>query len=352
MKNRLLSLLVALLCAALLLTSCMSRQSVTEPVEPVTTPVEQTEPVVVEPVEPEPVEPVVTEEAAATLTKTGSRMLWRIDGTDRNGEKSVVYVLGSFHFADDSVYPFSDEILDAWNDADRLVAEISSDDQIRFTNEVLPAMLEESQRLAAGRNAVDELPSDCRMFFYNSFSPDQREIFNSFEPWYLGLSCSSGLVMAMGMDAASGIDNVLTFMAMDEGRSIEGLDALETQADILRFGSWDEQLVIAAQSVREMINIQESAVNLLKLYSAYVNDDPETIQALVDEEKELDLSEEDFNVILRYNKAVYEDRNAAWAEKIRDYLLDGGTTFIFAGSAHFCSKDSVFNKMKAKKYIK
>ena len=87
-------------------------------------------------------------------------MLWRIDGTDKNGNPSVVYVLGTFHFATDEIYPFSDEILNAWNNADRLVAEISYDDQIRFTNEILPAMLEESQKLAVGRNVIDELSPD------------------------------------------------------------------------------------------------------------------------------------------------------------------------------------------------
>ncbi|MCR4941057.1 MAG: TraB/GumN family protein [Treponemataceae bacterium] len=349
MKKSIRFLFLLILCGALIFTSCMSRQEVTEPVEPGQT----TEPVSPEVTEPVITEPVVEPEVApSTLTKTESRMLWRIDGKDRNGEDSIVYILGTFHFADNSVYPFSDEILGAWKSADRLAAEISSDDQVRLSNEVLPAMLAESQKAAVGRQALDELSDDCRMFFYNSFTPEQRDLFNSFEPWYTGLSCSSGLVMAMGLDPNSGLDNILTAMAMEEGRSIEGLDALETQTDILRFGSWEEQLVITEQSVRELINIQKSAENLVSLYTAYVNDDPETIQILVDEEIELDLPEKDAEILDRYTKAVYEDRNDDWAEKIHEYILDGGTTFIFAGSAHFCSENSVFNKMREKNYLK
>ena len=140
MKKSLLVLLALLLCVAMFFTSCATKPEVVTPVEPDTT--EQVEPITPEQVEP--VQAVEPEFEPATLTKTDSRMLWRIDGKDKNGNPSVVYVLGTFHFATDEIYPLSDEILDAWNSADRLVAEISSDDQIRFTNEILPA---ESKRV-------------------------------------------------------------------------------------------------------------------------------------------------------------------------------------------------------------
>ena len=347
MKKSLLVLLALLLCVAAFFTSCASKPEVVTPV----TPVEPTEPVTPEQVEP--VQAVEPEFEPATLTKTDSRMLWRIDGTDKTGNPSVVYVLGTFHFATDDIYPLSDEILDAWNSADRLVAEISSEDQIRFTNEILPAMLVESQQLAIGRNVIDELSPDNRLFFYNSFTPEQRDLFNSFEPWYLGLSCSSGIVMAMGMDPQSGIDNVLFEMAQDAGRPIEGLDPIEVQVNIMRFGDWDEQLVVAEQSVAELVNIEKSYLNILSLYMAYVDDEPETIQALVDGEEQEEFGEEDVDPILvRYANCVYAERNEAWSEKIRDYILEGGTTFVYGGSAHWCSQNSVFNIMKAKNYIK
>ena len=40
--------------------------------------------------------------------------------------------------------------------------------------------------------------------------------------------------------------------------------------------------------------------------------------------------------------ALLDDRNKAWSYKIEDYLLQGGTTFIFAGCAHFTGSASVF----------
>ena len=342
-------MLVVLLCAAAFFTSCASSPETKVPPVEQGTPEEQTEPIVI-------FEPIPTETAEATLTKTGSRMFWRIDGTDKNGKPSTVYLLGTFHFADEAVYPFSDETLSAWNDADRLVGEMSSSDKTLFSDKVINEMLAESQIKAVGRNVLDELSGESRMFFYNSFAPEQREIFNSFEPWYLGLSCSSSLVMIIGMDPAYGIDAFLDDMALNAGRSVEGLDSLETQVGILRFGSWEDQLVIAEQSIRELINMQESYNSLMALYSAYVNDEPETMTSLLIGEDVGDsdesMTEAEKEVISRYNNAVYTERNSSWADKIHGYILDGGTTFIYAGCAHFCGMDSVFDIMKERNYIK
>lgn len=348
MKKSLLSLLVVLLCAAAFFTSCASSPETKVPPVEQGTPEEQTEPIVI-------FEPIPTETAEATLTKTGSRMLWRIDGTDANGNPSTVYLLGTFHFADDDVYPFSPETLAAWYDADRLVAEISSADNEMFVGEGVSEMLVDSQLKAMGHNVIEELSGEARMFFYNTFTPEQRDVFNSFEPWYLSTSISQSLIMAMGMESSYGIDEVLYDMAYEEDRYVEGLDALETQVNILRYGTWEDQLVIAEQSVRELINMQETYNNLMALYSAYVNDEPETMTALLLEDavdSDETMTEKDKEVLSRYNNAVYTERNSEWAEKIHGYLLDGGTTFIFAGCAHFCGMDSVFDIMKERNYIK
>ena len=40
------------------------------------------------------------------------------------------------------------------------------------------------------------------------------------------------------------------------------------------------------------------------------------------------------------------DRHSAWADKIKTWLAEGGSTFIFAGSAHFVGNDSVFFYLK------
>jgi uncharacterized protein YbaP (TraB family) len=43
---------------------------------------------------------------------------------------------------------------------------------------------------------------------------------------------------------------------------------------------------------------------------------------------------------------VYANRNKDWANDITEYLAQGGTTFIFAGTAHWVGNDSVFNYLR------
>ncbi|MBO7486177.1 MAG: TraB/GumN family protein, partial [Spirochaetaceae bacterium] len=47
-----------------------------------------------------------------------------------------------------------------------------------------------------------------------------------------------------------------------------------------------------------------------------------------------------------YYKKMFDERNKKWADKIADYLKQGGKTFIFAGTGHFTGDNSVFSYMR------
>ena len=49
----------------------------------------------------------------ATLTRTDSRLFWRIDGTDASGNPSTVYIQGTFHLGDERIFPLSEEVINA-----------------------------------------------------------------------------------------------------------------------------------------------------------------------------------------------------------------------------------------------
>ena len=46
--------------------------------------------------------------------------------------------------------------------------------------------------------------------------------------------------------------------------------------------------------------------------------------------------------------ALLKDRNIVWADKFEEYLNKGGTSFVFAGLAHFLGEDCVFEQMRIK----
>ncbi|MBR0475726.1 MAG: TraB/GumN family protein, partial [Treponema sp.] len=86
---------------------------------------------------------------------------------------------------------------------------------------------------------------------------------------------------------------------------------------------YDEQLVqlkeildgIDAQKFKEEMN--SAAKNL---YEAYLSGDPKKLEELTSE----------------------DERNEKWAKIIQSYIEMGGTTFVYAGAAHWVGEKSVF----------
>ncbi|MBQ3981413.1 MAG: TraB/GumN family protein, partial [Treponema sp.] len=64
----------------------------------------------------------------ASLSKEKPRFFWKISGVDKNGNPSVVYIQGTIHVGSKELYPLDKEVLDAFNNADRVAGELSKDD--------------------------------------------------------------------------------------------------------------------------------------------------------------------------------------------------------------------------------
>ncbi len=279
----------------------------------------------------------------ATLTKTSERMFWQIDGLDANGNPSTVYIQGTIHVGDENLYPISDKVLDKWENADRIVGEISSEGWEQFTLEFQKRMLE-SYSSANGKLVTDYLENSENELLIEIFGLEAVEQLAAFEPWVLTNSLSAGLYEESGLQAEYALDNQFITLAFQSERTMEGLDDLSVQLDILEFGTYDEQIAMLKDTLKSIAEPEESNEYIKALYTAYLEDDVETLSSLI--KAETTEEEENAEFYKDFNKAVYDDRNASWAKEIASYLEQGGTTFIFAGSAHWCGENSVFAYLK------
>ena len=69
------------------------------------------------------------------------RMYWSICGTDSKGNPSTVHILGTIHVGDERLYPLPSQVMDDFENADRLVAEISSEDMDALQGELIKALI-------------------------------------------------------------------------------------------------------------------------------------------------------------------------------------------------------------------
>ena len=289
-----------------------------------------------------------TAKQKASLEKTQERMLWKISGTDKNGEPSTVYVQGTIHLGDDRLV-VSDNVKRLFLGADRRIGEIASEDYPKIQEKTIEMMIE-SAKAAGNKDFRDELTQEQNAFLENLFPKETLAQYALFEPWVTNLLITSSIMVTAGLDAEKALDSYFVNYAAANGLSTQGLDKLETQLDFIKFGDWNDQMGLLSETIDSLAKpeeLEKSSKEIIDMYEAYINDDVAKTAEVIDSSKKYETA-----IQKRYNKMLWEDRNAAWAKLIEQYLNDGGTTFIFAGTGHFVGKESVFTAMQKNKTLK
>ncbi len=281
--------------------------------------------------------------AGATLTECPERMFWRIDGVDKQGNPSTVYVQGSFHVGDSRMYPLQPGVVQAWSGADRLVAEIASKDYMQLQAKLMELMMQSLQK-AGGRVVTDGLTEEQKKTLQGFIDKEMMDKFALFEPWVTTYSLASMLYANSGLSPEYGLDNGLLVSAQEEGRDVEGMDELQVQLDVITYGSYDEQLDMLRDLLDDLKDPTDELAEVKAMYEAYLANDRAYFERLSQESMEEDEAEHEF--YKGYYKMLINDRNKDWAKDIARYLREGGTTFIYAGSAHWVGSDSVFTYLR------
>lgn len=285
-----------------------------------------------------------TQQKAATVEET-DRMFWTISGTDSKGNPSTVYILGTIHVGDERLYPLPDNISAALLSADRIAGEISSKDMQVLSAKTEKLMNESLKNAsAAGRNVKDYLTAEQWAVVYSIFG-EGADIMALYEPWVMTSTVSMLEYAQSGLLPDYGIDNNLMAMFLNEGKSWDGLDELQTQLDVITFGNYDQQLYMLKENLNAIIDPTETNTYINKLYNAYLTGNSQVV-AEIFKDSETCNDPEMQSFVDSYNNLVMAKRNSDWAPKIKKYLSRGGTTFIFAGCGHFSGDDSVFKYLK------
>ncbi|MBQ5451027.1 MAG: TraB/GumN family protein, partial [Treponema sp.] len=281
----------------------------------------------------------------ASLSKEKPRFFWKISGVDKNGNPSFVYIQGTIHLGSEKLFPLDKEVLDAFNSADLLAGEISSEDMEKI--QLYSMRLVQESFIKAGGKKVSENLSEKEVESLKTLlgGPLAFNMVDKAEPWVLSLALLGKTVQeTTELTAEYSIDSYFLKLANEASRKVIGLDDLKSQFDILTFGTYEQQIVILKASIKECSEenyIQETKAELDSLYKAYLSDDLEMLATISQKSNEKEVSEYgDFGE--EYQKQVYDKRNEDWAKDIKEFLENGGSTFIYAGAAHWVGKNSVF----------
>ena len=285
------------------------------------------------------------------LIKHPGIMLWEIDGYTQQGEPSKVYLLGTYHAGDGRMDVFPQDVTAALNESDRFCCELSSDVWAKL-EDMMNDLTMSSVLTDFSHTLIDELsPQEITLVSKYVDSQALAQLV-CFEPWVLNNYLQSVVMMASGLDPQKAYD--IMIMADIErnrpGTKIDGLDEVQVQLDLIAYGDWNTQMTILRDTLADLNDLTAAVQEMTDLYEIFLaGDENEFEKAYFKDVKPLVAQQP---VYAQYIKALLDDRNADWAVKIADYINTPGTTFVFAGCAHFVGDASVFEYLRQNGIIK
>ena len=259
-------------------------------------------------------------------------LLWKV--SDSN---SSIYILGSVHLADSSIYPLDTVIEEAFNRSAELAVEIDmSDPSILQEIAVQTAglgMLPDSMSLEkmlpdSLNNAIDSL---CLLWGL------PLNTFSRYKPWAATMTLLSLAIMRMGYDSDLGVDYHFLRRAHHTGKKIVSLETVEEQVWALTGEGVSNSLGIfyLKTSIQEMAELEAYVEKLMDAWKS--GDDSLLAVAMEMESKEGNAADSSLQKQITDN--IYTERNHRMAERLTAFLAEDRKIFVVVGAAHLAGKD-------------
>lgn len=280
----------------------------------------------------------------AKIEKYEDSMFWEITGTDKNGNESKIYVLGTIHYGDDRLYPIPNYILLAFNSADTVCWELSFDDFANVLPETQKRMMQErEENLKENRIIYNYLSENEIKFLEKKIGKSNLVNYMSYNPWVLTSALDSKCTENTNLKSDKSYDMFFFKYCNILNTEIRALDTLQIQMDVIAYGDYDYQIDKLKQSIKEYKKIKHPENELQKLYELYLTHDEKKVADYYTKVLENESEE--------YLNALIYKRNKSWVEQFKQMLDEGGITFVFAGTAHFIGEGSVFDLLRKEEFI-
>lgn len=260
-------------------------------------------------------------------------MLYKIEN---NG--NTVYLLGSIHIGDHSMYPLDKSINDAFNNSSEIYVEVNVTD-----NTIVDYMQKEkyhNDNLTL-KDDLGPVAYDKYKNFMTSLNINE-DMYINLKPWS-AYNLLSNLPMSIKMPNSSslGIDRYFISKAKLTNKKINELENIELQTNIL--SQFDKNTYI--EMIDDFINTAQNygfepfVQNSVLLKNIWKTGDSDALNAHIYKEDE-------------FTGNLFDQRDILMADKIQSMLSsnDKKTIFVIAGAAHFTPKDSVIKILENRNF--
>ena len=261
--------------------------------------------------------------------------MWEVKYND-----NTVYLVGSIHIGDDTLYPLDPKYDKAFEEADYLAVEV---DVTKETNNEHQKLDENKMYYMDGTTLKDNVSKQTYAKIEDYLIQNNLDLnaFDIHKPWLISYFTFSQVALESPYNAKKGIDWYFLQEALKNKTPIIELEPSELQNNLLANFSNEMQ--------ERLLNITLDSYN-----SGTIYDDFDALVAAWKEGDEAALLKmlDDMAGDTEYYKAMKTDRNIDMAEKIEDYLTSNNKEvyFVVVGALHYPGEKGIIKLLQDKGY--
>jgi len=266
-----------------------------------------------------------------------SPLMWRV--TAPNGQN--MYLFGSIHIADDTIYPLPDYVMDAFWRADYLAVEVDIDllfDPVFMSDLMIMQMYQD------GRTIVDDIGPELHaaataVFADHGFPPGTFDIFKPYAWWQ---TLQSLAMLETGLTVEYGVDYYFIRMARAAGMEVLALETPESQLNALMGMSMPIHIV----NIEQSLDMQAVTESLLYVYDLWQIGDYDALEFYL-RNNYYSMPDGLWDEFIR---ALLIDRDILITPQLREMMAAEMNVFVVVGLAHFVGENSIVYLLRQEGY--
>jgi uncharacterized protein len=250
---------------------------------------------------------------------------------------TTVYLVGSIHMGDGSMYPLPKEVESAFAAAKVLAVEIN----IKNTDQARMIELVQKYGLYTGDDSLTKHLSKETLAALDDYCTRHnvpRTGMEQLKPWVVAITIAAMAWQQAGEEPSLGID--MHFLnEVKVPQRIDELETTESQFLIFAETSEEEQQDMLASILKKGDKIKDM---IARTQAAYVAGDPDALQKILDEQDDVGSKS--------LEKKLLDDRNVTMTVKMDEYLKGKDPIFVVVGAAHIIGDKGIAKQLRDKGY--
>jgi uncharacterized protein len=272
------------------------------------------------------------QQAAPAQPKPRRFLMWKAASPT-----TTVYLVGSIHLGDSSMYPLPKEVESAFAAAKVLAVEINikNADQAKMVG-----LIQKYGLYTPDDSLTKHLPKETQTALddYCARHNVPRQGMEQLKPWVVAVTIAAMAWQQAGEDPSLGID----IHFLDESKPpqrIDELESMESQLSIFAEASEQEQQSMLGAILKQGDKTKDI---IKRTQAAYVAGDPDALQKVMDEQDDVGSK--------TLEKKLLDDRNAVMTGKMEEYLKGKEPIFVVVGAAHIIGDKGIARQLRDKGY--